>query len=173
MATVTLVPYSSAWPALFAQVRDELAGVFAPTPVAVEHIGSTAVPGLAAKPVIDVLLGAECLAGIKARIAALAAQGYEYVSRYEDVLPLRRYFVKASADSLRVHVHGVELDGLLWRKHLAFRDALRADPALRSAYQDLKRRLAAEHAQDKAAYTEAKGVFVRAILASAGMTDDE
>jgi GrpB-like predicted nucleotidyltransferase (UPF0157 family) len=164
MAKVVVSSYCSAWPEVFGGVRGELLEVFAPLTVGIEHIGSTAVPGLAAKPVIDVLLGAGSLEAIEGRIGGLEAVGYAYVSKYEAELPMRRYFVKAPAEGLRIHVHGVVRGGRLWREHLAFREALRADEDLRARYQELKLRLAREFADDKAAYTEAKGPFIEAVL---------
>ncbi len=165
MSGVIICPYSGEWPALFAGIRAELRSVWAPIDVAIEHIGSTSVPGLAAKPVIDVLLGARSLAGIEAKVAPLGALGYAYVPKYEVELPERRYVVKASATSLRVHLHAVEHESRLWQDHLAFRDRLRADAGLRDQYQALKLRLAEAHAGDKAAYSEAKGPFIRSVLA--------
>ena len=164
MSRVELLDYRAGWVDDFARVRRDLLDAFAPLDVAVEHIGSTAVPGLAAKPVIDVLLGADRLADVEDRVTALAARGYAYVARYEAELPMRRYFVHDAARSPRVHVHAVERDSRFWREHLAFRDALRADVALRSGYLALKRRLAADHADDKAAYTASKAGFIRAAL---------
>lgn len=166
MSAVVLHPWSADWSRIFATVRDELVAAFAPVAVTVEHIGSTSVPGLAAKPVIDVLLGAASLADIESRIDALGAAGFGYVAKYESEIPLRRYFVKQPADGLRVHVHGVVAGGELWRNHLAFRDALSGDAALRDEYQALKLRLAREHAHDKAAYTDAKAPFILAVLAA-------
>lgn len=103
----------------------------------VEHIGSTAVPGLSAKPVLDVLLAAATLGQIEQHIDALVGAGYEYRHRYERQIPDRRYFVRAAdgAGALRVHLHAVVQGGMIWRNHLIFRDALRADPALRDAYE--------------------------------------
>lgn len=155
------------WPTCFVAVRDELRGVFAPLDVQVEHIGSTSVPGLAAKPVIDVMLGAASLELVASRIAALQARGYAYVPQYEDVLPERRYFRRSPGALPRIHLHAVVTGSAMWRGHLAFRDALRADKDLRARYQDLKLRLAREHAADKAAYTEAKGPFIRAVIEAA------
>jgi GrpB-like predicted nucleotidyltransferase (UPF0157 family) len=160
--------HSPAWPRLFLVLRDELQTAFAATHVDIEHIGSTAVAGLSAKPVIDILVGAASLADIEARIPALQVAGYDYVSRYESELPMRRYFVKSPPDSLRVHVHAVVRGGDHWHDHLAFRDALRTDADLRERYQALKLDLAQRFAHDKSAYTEAKGPFIRdAITASA------
>ena len=164
MASVVVSPYSSEWPNHFNALREELLSVFAPMAVAVEHIGSTLVPGLAAKPVIDVLLGARALVDIESKIEALGERGFEYVQKYERELPMRRYFVKSSATSLCVHLHAVELGSRLWREHLAFRDALRAEAALCSRYQTLKLRLAEEFANDKSGYTAAKGPFIQSVL---------
>lgn len=167
MAGVIVVPYSAQWPQVFADIRTELQSVFVPTPVRMEHIGSTAVAGLSAKPVIDVLLGAQSLGDVEAKIPMLESRGYGYVSKYERELPQRRYFVRALPGTLRVHLHAVVLASTLWREHLAFRDALRSDASLREAYQALKLALAAQHAADKSAYTEAKGPFIKAAIARA------
>jgi GrpB-like predicted nucleotidyltransferase (UPF0157 family) len=167
MSQVILSPFSNEWPVLFGVLREELLTAFAPTTVAIEHIGSTAVPGLAAKPVIDLLLGASSVAEIEAKTDAVVTLGYVYRHEYERELPMRRYFVKAPIHSLRVHLHGVVIGSRLWRQHLAFRDALRAGEALRREYQTLKQRLAAEFANDKAAYTDAKAPFIQSVLARA------
>jgi GrpB-like predicted nucleotidyltransferase (UPF0157 family) len=79
---------------------------------------------------------------------------------------MRRYFVKSSASSLRVHLHAVELDSSYWQEYLAFRDALRTDSALRSQYQSLKLHLAHTFANDKSTYSAAKGPFIRSALAA-------
>lgn len=166
MKAVQVLPYSPQWPVMFAATRDLLLRVFAGEDTTIEHIGSTAVPGLAAKPVIDVLLGAPSLDVIERHTAQLDRHGFDYVPRHERVLPQRRYFVAQPPSGLRVHLHGVVQDGELWRQHLSFRDALRRDPALRDRYQQLKLQLAIQHAGDKSAYTEAKGPFVRETLAA-------
>ena len=165
MASVVVSPYSSEWPNLFRILQEELIRIFAPTSIRVEHIGSTSVPGLAAKPVIDVVLGAASLADIESKINLLAEFGYEYVSKYEKEIPERRYFVKSSIHSLRAHIHAVELDSRIWREHLAFRDALRTDSNLRSQYQALKLQLAEEFADNKSAYSTAKNPFVESLIA--------
>lgn len=75
MSSVTIIPYSPKWPALFGGLRRELLDIFAPTRIVVEHIGSTSVPGLASKPVIDVLLGANSISDIESKIEALSTLG--------------------------------------------------------------------------------------------------
>jgi GrpB-like predicted nucleotidyltransferase (UPF0157 family) len=166
MPTVIITPYSPDWPTQFHAIRGDLLAVFTPLMVTIEHIGSTSVPGLSAKPVIDVLLGARLLADIESKIKPLDKIGYSYVPKYEREIPMRRYFVKSSATSLRVHLHAVELGLRLWQEHLAFRNALRADANLRSQYQTLKLHFAEEFADDKAAYTDAKAPFIQAVLAT-------
>jgi GrpB-like predicted nucleotidyltransferase (UPF0157 family) len=164
MPEVTLSPYDSGWPEVFCAVRSELLAVFADANVCIEHIGSTSVPGLSAKPVIDVLLGARSLTDIETRIPALAEAGYAYRPHYEQQIPDRRYFVKASPDALRIHLHAVEMGAPIWRAHLGFRDALRSCPTLSAEYEALKLQLAAEHAYDKTGYTEAKAPFITRVL---------
>ncbi len=110
MAAVVIQPYSSDWPGHFLVAREQLLAAFAPLTVTIEHIGSTSVPGLAAKPVLDLLLGAASLAQIESRIGALARLGYDYVSRYERELPERRYFVKAADAGLRQHLHAASVE---------------------------------------------------------------
>jgi GrpB-like predicted nucleotidyltransferase (UPF0157 family) len=162
-----LVPYSEEWPSRFAAVRAQLLQAFEPQRVGVEHIGSTAVPGLAAKPIVDVLLGAMALHGIEERIEVLAGLGFEYVRKYEQELPMRRYFVRPAGDaSPRVNLHAVVLGSTFWTEHLAFRDALRQDPSLVARYQQLKTTLAKEFEQDRPSYTQAKAPFIEAVVAS-------
>lgn len=169
MSGVRLADPDPGWPARSDAAAAALRAVLGSTPCAIEHIGSTAVPGLCAKPVLDLMLGVDNLAAVEARIAALAALGYRYRPAYEADLPERRYFVRDAMAALpRVHLHAVVRGGALWRDHLAFRDTLRADSALAQRYGELKRGLAARHAADKAAYTDAKAPFIRSVLANAG-----
>lgn len=166
MALVVVSPYSNEWPTLFHNLKEELIRLFASTSITVEHIGSTSVAGLSAKPVIDVLVGAASLADIESKINVLSEHGYEYVSKYEKEIPERRYFVKSPANSLRVHIHAVQLGSRLWREHLAFRDALRNDLSLRAQYQSLKLQLAEQFVNNKSAYSAAKNPFVESVLAA-------
>ena len=164
MSEVRLVEADPGWPAQFGAAAGPLQDVFGACQI--EHIGSTAVPGLCAKPVLDLLLGVAALAEVPARGGALAALGYRYRPEHEAQLPERRYFTRdADASRLRVHLHIVEHGGFFWQQQLAFRDALHADAALRERYAQLKRELAARHAADKATYTAAKGPFIQAVLA--------
>ena len=162
---VVLVAYDPAWPACFEAERARLLQVFDPVRTRIEHVGSTAVPGLAAKPIVDVLLGVERLEEVERRIPELEARGWEYVPRHEAVLPHRRFLARPRTRPRSHHLHAVELGTDFWNDHLRFRDHLRDHPEDARAYEALKRELAARHRDDRPAYTEAKTAFVEAILA--------
>jgi GrpB-like predicted nucleotidyltransferase (UPF0157 family) len=147
------------------QVAEQLRAALPVHGAVLEHIGSTSVPGLCAKPVLDILLGVRSLTEVEAAIPALASAGFVYRPEHEAVIPERRYFVRPQGPNLRVHLHAVLLGGRLWQEHLCFRNALRQEPLLREQYSILKRGLARAHAGDKAAYTEAKAPFIREVLA--------
>lgn len=167
MSQLQVVEYQDAWPAQFQHVAAELRPVFAPGAATVEHIGSTAVPGLCAKPVLDVLVGLERLGDAEQSRHALATLGYVYRAEYEAQLPERRYFVRAEGRTPRVHLHCVLHEGRLWRQHIAFRDLLRHNPDVREEYTALKRRLAVAYAGDKQRYTDAKAPFIERVIAGA------
>jgi GrpB-like predicted nucleotidyltransferase (UPF0157 family) len=121
------------------------------------------VPGLAAKPVLDLLAGLDSLDVEPARIRAMEALGYEALGEYG--LP-RRLFFRKGRDARTHHVHAVEFGGPHWRRHLAVRDYLRAHPDEAAAYEGEKRRIAA-HAADRDEYTTRKAPYVEALEARA------
>jgi GrpB-like predicted nucleotidyltransferase (UPF0157 family) len=166
MSELVLSEYQDTWPRQFQQVAEQLLASVSLPGARLEHIGSTSVPGLCAKPVLDLLLGVSALEEAEVAIPALASAGFVYRPEHEVAIPDRRYFVRPEGQTLRVHLHAVLLGGLLWQQHLYFRDVLRQEPLLREQYAKLKRRLAVLHAQDKAAYTEAKAPFISQVLAS-------
>jgi GrpB-like predicted nucleotidyltransferase (UPF0157 family) len=161
---IEIVPYDSTWPARFEHERAVLQAIFRSVPVQIEHIGSTAVPALAAKPVIDIMLGADRLAEVEDRIADLVQAGYEYVRRYERAFPQRRLFAKPQQRPRSFHLHAVERASAFWQRQLLFRDFLRAHRDVASEYETLKRRLAADFRADRDGYADAKTVFIEAAL---------
>jgi GrpB-like predicted nucleotidyltransferase (UPF0157 family) len=163
---VELSPYSPLWPAVFGVERERLASLFGGG-AAIEHVGSTAVPRLGARPIIDVLVGVARLQVAEGRIAALEADGYRYVKEFEVAFPDRRYFVRREGPPGPFHLHVVVEGSPFWQRQLAFRDALRADPALADRYWKVKQRAAARFPQDRAAYAEGKADFIRAVLQGA------
>lgn len=160
--TVILSAYSPLWPSIFEIEKERLTRIFGGT-VAIEHIGSTAVPGLGGKPIIDVMLGAPELALFERHIDDLAANGYRYVPEFEKSVPERRYFTKMDGQPGNFHVHAVVLNSPFWRRHLVFRDALRRDPELAARYWKIKQQLAKRHPNDRGAYTDAKSAFIREV----------
>ena len=158
---IQLSAYSPLWPAIFEFESARLLGILGADAAMIEHIGSTAVPGMGAKPIIDVMIGVTDLAMIERRMAELQADGYRYVREFERSMPMRRYFVKTHAQPGHFHVHAVILDSPFWKSHLAFRDALRRDAKLAADYWKLKQRLAARYPNDREAYTDGKSAFIR------------
>jgi GrpB-like predicted nucleotidyltransferase (UPF0157 family) len=130
----------------------------------VEHVGSTAVPGLAAKPVTDVQAAVSDLASGSEIARVLAPAGWKLVPIELDARPWRRLLVHVVDDHRAAHLHLLLATGRRWHEQLAFRDALRADPELVREYAGLKRALAAEHGTDREAYTAGKECFVRRVL---------
>lgn len=159
---VRLAPYDLAWPELFSAEAERLGKLFgaAGLVVALEHMGSTAIPGLAAKPIIDILGGYAEGTASTACIEVLTAAGYMH--RGEQGIPGRDFFRLGNPRSY--HLHLTAIDSQFWRDHLSFRNRLRADDSLRDAYAALKYELAARFPRDREAYIEAKGPFVKDVL---------
>lgn len=164
---LSLVAYDPRWAARFEEEKARILEVAGSRLLAVEHVGSTAIPGILAKPVLDILGGVRTLADGDALVTRLAAIGYEYVPEYEAIIPDRRYFRKGPAGARTHHLHVVEHEGKEWRKMMGFRDYLRAHPAVAREYGELKRRLARTFRDDRDAYQEAKASFIRDVLARA------
>lgn len=159
--TVRLVAHAPAWTALFrAEAARIRAAIDAGLPLALEHMGSTAVPGLVAKPILDVLAGYPRGAAVGPYVLALVGAGYTH--RGENGIPGREFLRRGEPRAY--HVHLVVQDGPIWRDQLAFRDALRAEPELRDAYAALKLALAQRFPRDRASYIEGKGAFVESVL---------
>jgi GrpB-like predicted nucleotidyltransferase (UPF0157 family) len=156
-AEVEIVAYDPAWPAAFEAERERLAPLL--DGVEIHHFGSTAVPGLAAKPVIDMIA---LVPDLDAPIAALVHRaGYQFPQAFNATLTHRRFLCFPSASHRTHHLHLVDRRKELERR-LRFRDRLRTDPVFAGEYVTLKRALAKRYRDDRDAYTEAKGEFVRA-----------
>ncbi len=153
---VHLTDYDRAWPDLFADQQARVAAVLAPWLAApVEHIGSTSVPGLAAKPVIDMLAPVRSLTGAQDAVAPLTEDGWLF---WPDD-PCRHYrlwFLCPRPEARTHHLQLIGYDEPHARALIAFRDALRADPGLRAGYAELKERLVHQHRTNRNAYTNAK-----------------
>jgi GrpB-like predicted nucleotidyltransferase (UPF0157 family) len=162
---IELVDYDPSWAELFESEREALAPVFDGKVVAIEHIGSTAVPELCAKPIVDVLVGLRELDLTEHEISAMRERGYAYLG--EHGLPGRLFFRREPRTH---HVHVVEHGGEHWERQITFRDALRSDAEERRRYDEFKRRLAAE-GHPRETYTELKTPFIREVEARARARD--
>ncbi len=165
-APIHIVPYDPNWVARFEDEKALLETLLAPWRRGpIEHIGSTAVPGLCAKPVIDVMVGVVSLTASEPAKAALHEAGYQYAEYKTDVM---HWFCKPSFALRTHHLHLIPYRSPLWHDRLRFRDLLRADPALAAEYATLKLDLARKFEFDREAYTEGKSPFIARILASVG-----
>lgn len=160
---VSLCAYNIAWPALFEQERERLLQRFPGLLLDVQHFGSTAVPGLAAKPIIDILVGVASMAVADSLIEPFTRAGYSSSAEFNQTLTDRRWFMRHAEGRRTHHLHMVVMGSAEWRRRLLFRDALRADAALAERYAALKRELALAHAADRECYTDAKSAFVASI----------
>ena len=161
-ATVEIHDYNPGWPALFAvecqKIREAL-GYWLIGPI--EHIGSTAVPGLSAKPVIDIMAPVSTLEASFDAIAAAKVIDFMYFAYKPESM---HWFCKPSPAQRTHHLHLVPLLSQTWRDRLAFRTALHTSATLRTDYQNLKLSLALLHRNDRDAYTEAKSSFINNAL---------
>ena len=160
-----LVAYDSMWPARFesekARLRQALGGLV----TGLEHVGSTAVPGLAGKPVLDIAIAVADESAASACVAPLENLGYQYRGPHGDD-PRRRYYVCDKREVRIAQIHLYILPATAWDDKLAFRDALRSDAELASAYAAEKYRVAEAVAWDKRAYSITKGPFIERVLSA-------
>ncbi|MBV9787821.1 MAG: GrpB family protein [Chloroflexi bacterium] len=155
-------PYNPAWPQIAAAEQALLVSATGDLFVAMEHIGSTAVPGLAAKPIIDMMGAVQQLDAVEPQLPTLAAHGYQLVVTD---MP-QRYFLRKydPQRALMFHLHIVEAATWAERNERLLRDYLRAHPDQAAAYGRLKQALVLQHADDAIAYTSAKTAFIQSIV---------
>ncbi len=164
-----LLDYDPAWPAAAAEAAAAILAACTGIVTTVEHVGSTAVPGLRAKPVLDLMPGFATFADGFAAVPAMESLGYEYRGEYG--IPGRHYFTKRIEGNDHVwkhNVHAYEVGHPEWVRHLVFRDALRTNNAWRDEYAALKDELALRFPDDVQAYADAKDEFVERVIGAAG-----
>jgi GrpB-like predicted nucleotidyltransferase (UPF0157 family) len=171
---VVIVDYDPLWPRLYEELRAAVCAVLGDQLVAIEHIGSTSVPGLAAKPIVDIMGGVRQLRDVEACIEPLVAIRFWFVPRAMELLPDDRYFERWTEDfevgQEIAHLHLTEFGGEFWERHIRFRDRLRTQPETAAAYARHKRELARVHTSVD--YTWAKTAFIRTVLIADVGTDD-
>jgi GrpB-like predicted nucleotidyltransferase (UPF0157 family) len=164
-ASVQIEPYDVTWPATFLAERELLASVLERWLAGpIEHVGSTAVPGLAAKPIIDIMAPVKDLESSRPALAELQKIGYCYAPYKSDVI---HWLCKPNPELRTHHLHLVPFKSDLWAERLAFRDLLATNPSVARDYVELKYRLAAAHRHDRDRYTEEKGPFIKTALRGA------
>lgn len=162
---VSLVDPDPQWPAAFSEERDRLFAVLGDSATHIDHIGSTAVPGLTAKPVIDVQVGVTNLARFDkdSQTQKLEETGYNYFPQYEELMPFRRFFARDVDGERYSNVHIVSADHPWFQRHIIFRDYLRANELARDRYAEAKRELAARDWDSTNDYAGAKTNIVLAL----------
>jgi len=163
---IEVADYEGAWPLLFANIAARVRAVFVGGPlVSVEHVGSTSVPGLSAKPIIDIDVVIPTRADLLDAIRRLATLGYKHQG---DLGITSREAFRSPTDAPLQNLYVCAEDSPELRRHLAFRDYLRADPNEARRYGQLKQQLAARHVADIDAYVNGKADFVKSVLEKAG-----
>ncbi len=163
---VRLVEYDLRWPALFAAEQERIRAQCGALALRLEHVGGTSIPGMCAKPVLDIAAGRPRDAPPQGYVAALERAGY--VHRGERGVPGREFFRRGQPRAY--HLHLVEEGGPLWREYLAFRDYLRSEAEAAREFGEVKRALAARFPRDREAYIDAKSSHVQEILRLASGT---
>jgi GrpB-like predicted nucleotidyltransferase (UPF0157 family) len=166
MRNIRVVEYDPAWVEAFQSEAARLSAVFGEMLLSIHHIGSTSVPGLPAKPVIDIMPVVRDINELEQFYPALIAIGYEPLG--ENGIPGRRYFIKGGEDHRSHNVHTYQPDHPEVTTHLNFRNYLRAHPEVAREYATLKVALARQFSDDIFSYIEGKEVFIRDIIRKAG-----
>ncbi len=164
---VALHAYNALWPTVFEAERERLLSLLPGRLIDIQHIGSTTVPGLAAKPIVDLLAGVESMDVARALAEPLCRSGYTTSAEFNASLSDRQWFMRWANGHRTHHLHVVVHGSPAWRQRLKFRDLLRGNATLAARYSGLKAELAASHAHDREAYTDAKAAFILALVGDA------
>ncbi len=162
---VELKPYNPQWEELYNQESELISTTISDFLVDIQHIGSTAIPDIVSKPIIDIAVALDSLENIERIIAPLEKIGFIY--RGEQGIPDRHLFVKGGEDFRTHHLHVMNNTHYEWKKHIAFRDYLRTHPKEAKQYSDLKKSLEQQFKEDRESYTESKSEFIAGILEKA------
>lgn len=163
--TFKVTPYNPNWPVMFEEESERILAVIGDNVVEVEHVGSTSVPGLSAKPIIDILLGVESFLSLPDYERCLQPLGYHYHSLGPETEAEWLFFWKGVPRTH--HLHIVEFATWQYHRHLIFRDYLRTHPDVAERYEEVKRELAEAFKSDRPAYTRGKTAFIKSIVAYA------
>jgi GrpB-like predicted nucleotidyltransferase (UPF0157 family) len=157
---IQLTDYDPAWTDIFEKEKDRLKKIL-PDNSTIEHIGSTSIINLCAKPIIDILCGLENFAHADSFIDVIVRLNYEYIDKYTTLIPERRFFKKYTDH--KFHIHLVQTNGDWWKRHILFRDYLRTNIDAKNEYALLKRQLEKREWADGNEYADAKTEFIKTI----------
>ena len=159
---INIVPYNDEWPLLFETIKKEIKKSIVDNEVIIEHIGSTSVDKLASKPIIDILIGVSSN-DLDMYIEPIKNLGYTHIKEYEIEIPNRRFFFFEKSKKRIAHVHLVKKNSRWFKRHIAFRNELRANEIIRKKYQSLKYSLSKKEWEDGNEYANAKTIFIRSV----------
>jgi len=160
---LNVVPYQSGWKDIYEREAELLLGALGENALGIEHIGSTSIPGIEAKPVIDIMVAVESLERATELVPVVEALGYIY--RPHDIIPERMFFARESAPEIRTHhLNLTPLGSGFWKNQLAFRNYLRAHADMAAEYVRLKKHLAEEYARTNLLDPDGKTAFVNKVL---------
>ena len=162
---VQVVPYTSLWASLFQEESKRLTQALGSLALDIQHIGSTSVPGLAAKPILDIGIAVAKEEDISACVPLLISLDYSY--RGDRGASEGHFFDQGSEQQLTHYLHMLLISNPSWQNYLRFRDYLIAHPTIRDQYMQLKQELAIQYVTDRAAYTAAKSEFIQQVLTAA------
>ena len=160
---IRLEEHNQEWQINFQKEKQRLVKALVDVAMEVEHIGSTSIAGLAAKPIIDILIGLHDFSIADAHIPSIEKLDYRYMKQYEEVMPFRRFFIQEQHGIRTHHIHMVLIHGEFWKRHLAFRDYLHLHPVEKLQYETLKKELSQREWIDENDYAAAKSAFIREI----------
>lgn len=169
---ITLVEYNLDWLKAFEQECSLLFQNLGDSVAQIEHIGSTSVPGLLSKPIIDIMVGLADFSMADSLVPKIVDLGYTYFPEFEDVMPNRRFFKKLVDGTATHHIHMTEVNGEFWQRHLLFRDYLRDNPETVEKYALLKKELAKQDWEDSNDFAEAKTEFIKNVEEQAASSFD-
>ncbi len=158
---VSLLTYDPTWPAIFEAEQRSLKSLCGAHLIAIEHIGSTAIPGMSAKPIIDIMASVDSMTVADSLLNILCDAGYDTSAEYNATIGNRRWLMRHKDGHRTHHLHLLEQHSKDWIDCLAFRDALRSNGNLALEYLQLKKRLLLQYPTDREAYTQSKSAFVR------------
>jgi len=160
---INIEKYNPDWKKMFEDEKQSLLTILSGQGIKIEHIGSTAVEGLGAKPVIDIMVGLTNFRYTDDLIPKIIGLGYRYIKEYDSIMPYRRFFVKENHGIRTHHIHMVEIGTNFWVRHLKFRDHLRTNKMDREKYYQLKKELSKREWADGNEYAYAKSEFIKKI----------